>query len=120
MIRSAVQCAAQEGRLLCFDETSNYHLQLAVEEATSNAVTHFSGILGEEERIHLEFFVEEFEKIGFSFAGVMPHIHNGSDRITLQWLDVRLDMAAIRTYGDKTKEVFDYIKTELERVKSLQ
>ncbi|MBI9112756.1 ATP-binding protein [Maridesulfovibrio ferrireducens] len=66
------------------------------------------------------YLVEELEKKGFSFAGTMPHIHNGSDRITLQWLNVRLDMDAIRTYGDKTKKVFNYIKAELERIKSLQ
>lgn len=63
--------------------------------------------------------VEELEKKGFSFSGVMPHIHGGSDRITLQWVDVRLDMDAIRIYGDKTRKIFNYVKAELERVNEL-
>lgn len=65
------------------------------------------------------YLVGELEKIGFSFSGVMPHIHNGGDRITLQWLNVKLDMDAIRVYGDKTRKVFDYIKSELKRVKNI-
>ncbi len=63
--------------------------------------------------------VEELEKLGFSFAGVMPHIHDGRDRITLQWVSLKLDMDAIRIYGDKARTIFNYVTAELERVKHL-
>ncbi|CCO24451.1 ATP-binding protein [Maridesulfovibrio hydrothermalis] len=62
------------------------------------------------------YLVEQLEKRGFSFAGIMPHIHNGDDRIILQWVDVPLDMDAIHVYGDRARRLFSYIKDELKRV----
>jgi len=59
MVRTAVESAGQIGRLLSFDNADIYHLEVAVEEAFCNAVDHFSGPVQEDERIHLEFFVEE-------------------------------------------------------------
>ncbi|WP_319541392.1 ATP-binding protein [uncultured Pseudodesulfovibrio sp.] len=63
--------------------------------------------------------VEECEKMGFSFAGIMPHIHDGDDRILMQYIDVRLDLDAIRVYGDMSRKLFAYIKEEQLRVKDL-
>jgi anti-sigma regulatory factor (Ser/Thr protein kinase) len=62
--------------------------------------------------------VEKLEEEGFSFAGVMPHIHDGHDRITLQWINTPIDLDAIKIYGDKGRELFDYVKMELMRVKN--
>ena len=63
--------------------------------------------------------VEACERMGFFFAGVMPHIHGGQDRILLQFLDINLDMEAIRVYGDMTRKLFAYIREERRRVGSL-
>nr|WP_321260039.1 GNAT family N-acetyltransferase [uncultured Pseudodesulfovibrio sp.] len=63
--------------------------------------------------------VEECEQMGFSFAGIMPHIHDGDDRIIMQYVDVPLNMEAIRVYGDMSRELFSYITEEQQRVQSL-
>ncbi|WP_319760481.1 hypothetical protein [Maridesulfovibrio sp.] len=61
--------------------------------------------------------VEQLEKVGFSFSGIMPHIHDGHDRITLQWINKTIDLEAIKVYGDNGRKIFDYVKSELKRVK---
>jgi hypothetical protein len=62
--------------------------------------------------------VEACENMGFFFAGLMPHIHDGQDRILLQFIDIPLNMEAIRVYGDMTRKLFDYILAEQKRVTS--
>jgi anti-sigma regulatory factor (Ser/Thr protein kinase) len=56
------------------------------------------------------------ERMGFFFIGLMPHIHDGQDRILLQVLDIPLNMDSIRVYGDMTRKLFDYIRNERKRV----
>lgn len=63
--------------------------------------------------------VEQCEAMGFFFAGVMPHIHDGSDRILLQYVDIPLDMDAIRVYGDMTRSLKEYVMEEQRRVRGV-
>jgi hypothetical protein len=44
---------------------------------------------------------EACEKLGLSFAGVMPLICAGTDVLVMQWVGVPLDMDAIRIHGDR-------------------
>jgi len=60
--------------------------------------------------------MEQCERMGFSFAGVMPHIHDGDDRLLMQYIDIPLNLDAIRMYGDMSRKLFDYIKDEQKRV----
>jgi anti-sigma regulatory factor (Ser/Thr protein kinase)/RimJ/RimL family protein N-acetyltransferase len=62
--------------------------------------------------------VEACERMGFFFAGLMPHIHGGQDRILLQYIDIPLDLEAVRVYGDMTRKLFGYIRDERLRVAS--
>ena len=59
------------------------------------------------------------ERMGFFFAGVMPHIHDGGDRLLMQYMDIPLDFGAIRVFGDMTAKLFDYVKRERQRVLEL-
>ncbi len=54
--------------------------------------------------------VKRFEEKGFFFAGIMPHIHNGDDRIILQKTNIKLDLDKIKVYGEKSRKLFDYIR----------
>jgi hypothetical protein len=56
------------------------------------------------------FIVEECEKIGLSFAGVIPMILHGKDAIIMQWVGIPLDMDAIKIFGDKGRKLFAYVK----------
>ncbi|NJB69278.1 anti-sigma regulatory factor (Ser/Thr protein kinase) [Desulfobaculum xiamenense] len=56
--------------------------------------------------------VEQCEAMGFFFSGVMPHIHGGEDRILLQFVDIPINLDAIKVYGDMTRTLFDYITRE--------
>ncbi|WP_319582702.1 ATP-binding protein [uncultured Pseudodesulfovibrio sp.] len=58
------------------------------------------------------------EDMGFFFAGLMPHIHDGQDRILMQFIDIPLNLDAVRVYGDMTRKLFDYIRSEQKRVAS--
>ncbi|NDV19935.1 hypothetical protein GO013_10930 [Pseudodesulfovibrio sp. JC047] len=60
--------------------------------------------------------VADCEDLGFSFAGIMPHVHDGDDRILMQRVHIELDMDAIKVYGDMSKTLFSYIRKERERV----
>ena len=64
--------------------------------------------------------VEECEAMGFFFAGIMPHIHDGQDRILMQCVDTPLNTDAIRVYGDMSRTLFSYILDEQERVRALR
>jgi anti-sigma regulatory factor (Ser/Thr protein kinase) len=66
------------------------------------------------------FLVEQCEKMGFSFAGVMPHIHDGQDRVLLQLVDIPIDFDAIRIYGDMSRQLKSYVMSEHERVRNLR
>ena len=54
------------------------------------------------------------EKLGFTFAGIMPHIQNGQDRILMQKLNIDIDPAKIRVYSENSRELLDYILNEIE------
>jgi len=58
-------------------------------------------------------FVEEAEALGFSFCGVMPHIHNGDDRMILQYVMLDVDMDQIRVHSDQGRRLKDYVATQL-------
>ena len=60
--------------------------------------------------------VGQCERMGFFFAGVMPHIHDGADRILMQYVDIPLDFGAIKVFGDMTARLYDYIRKEQRRV----
>ncbi|MCK5687485.1 ATP-binding protein [bacterium] len=62
------------------------------------------------------YLVEKCENLGFSFAGIMPHIHDGDDRFLMQNVSIPLDLEKIRVYGDMGRELFDYIKMEIKRI----
>lgn len=58
--------------------------------------------------------VDACEELGCSFAGVMPHIHGGGDRMLLQRVDIPLDLDAVKVYGDRGRKLFSYIRRGLE------
>lgn len=60
--------------------------------------------------------VEACEHMGFFFAGLMPHIHDGDDRIILQWLALDLDEGMIRMHGDRIRHLCRYVFQERKRV----
>ncbi|XXJ17972.1 GNAT family N-acetyltransferase [Desulfovibrio caledoniensis] len=62
--------------------------------------------------------VRACEAMGFFFCGLMPHIHDGQDRILLQFIDIPLNLEAVRVYGDMTRKLFGYIRAERNRVAS--
>ena len=62
------------------------------------------------------YLMEQCERMGFFFSGIMPHIHDGDDRILMQYLAVPLDLDAVRVYGDMTRKLFDHVKAEQQRV----
>lgn len=64
---------------------------------------------------HLPALFAECEALGLSFAGVMPHIHFGEDRILMQWVGIPLDMEAIHVHGDRSRKLFAYVRTCLGR-----
>jgi len=47
--------------------------------------------------------------MGLSFAGIMPHIHNGEDRMLMQYINIPIEPDTIKVYGDMTKRLADYI-----------
>ncbi len=57
------------------------------------------------------------EDLGFSFAGVMPHIHDHGDRLLMQRVDIPLDTGAIRVYGDMSRKLLDHVLNDAERVR---
>lgn len=64
--------------------------------------------------------VEQCEAMGLSFCGVMPHIHDGGDRLLLQYVDTPIDVSAIRVYGDMSRDLLAYVKAEYERASALR
>jgi len=60
--------------------------------------------------------VEQFEGMGLSFAGIMPHIHDGQDRLLMQTINIPFDPDAIKVYGTMTQKLFDYILKEQDRL----
>ena len=60
--------------------------------------------------------VEQCEQIGFSFAGIMPHIHVGDDRIIMQCIYTPINIEAIRLYGEESRKLFSYILKEQHRL----
>jgi anti-sigma regulatory factor (Ser/Thr protein kinase) len=65
------------------------------------------------------YLVEQCERLGFSFAGIMPHIHDGDDRILMQHVSIPLDPEKIRLYGDMSRKLFSYILEEKGRIEDL-
>lgn len=62
------------------------------------------------------YLVEQCEKLGLSFAGIMPHIHDGDDRILMQCISIPLDTDKIRVYGEKSTKLLSYIIKEQNRI----
>lgn len=59
--------------------------------------------------------VDECEKLGFFFAGVMPHIHGGDDRIIMQYLGITLDYSNIKVYGKRSAQLLAYVVEQHEK-----
>lgn len=55
------------------------------------------------------------EEAGYSFAGIMPHVHAGSDRLIMQQLNIALDLDKVLAYGDEGQELSAYVRSELEK-----
>jgi len=55
----------------------------------------------------------EIEKVGFVFCGVMPHIHNGDDRLILQYVMTAVEADQIRVYGDHARRLKDYVVEQM-------
>ncbi|WDP91484.1 MAG: GNAT family N-acetyltransferase [Desulfobacter sp.] len=68
------------------------------------------------ESCHLCWLVEQLEKEGFGFAGIMPHIHDGGDRLLMQYLSFQVNPSSIKLYGAMPQKLFNYILTEQGRV----
>ena len=66
---------------------------------------------------HAPHLINKCENAGFFFAGIMPHIHNGDDRIILQSININLDYSKIKVYGKKSAELLEYIITEKNNLK---
>lgn len=118
MVRTAVECAGQVAETLSFDRSEAAGVELAVEEAFCNAVDHFSGIAGEDERIHLEFYVEgdslviSIREKGIPFDRTqakrfMPSDPESADRPGLGSLLMHqpMDSVELFVHGRKGKEV---------------
>jgi hypothetical protein len=65
---------------------------------------------------HTPMLSEACERMGFSFSGIMPHIHDGDDRLLLQFVDIELNFDAIRVYGDMSRRLKRYVEDDLRRV----
>ncbi|MCJ2165128.1 MULTISPECIES: GNAT family N-acetyltransferase [unclassified Pseudodesulfovibrio] len=63
---------------------------------------------------------EECERLGFFFAGIIPRIHDGQDRLLMQYVDIPLNTDAIRVYGDLSRKLLSYILSEQERIRKLR
>lgn len=56
------------------------------------------------------YLVSEFEKLGFFFAGIMPHTRIG-DALYLQYLNnVAVDYGSIKVDSDMARRVLDYVR----------
>ncbi len=60
--------------------------------------------------------MEQVEREKFFFAGIAPSLLNGKDAIRFEYLNGTIDSSKINIYGEKSKEVFEYILNEKERV----
>ncbi len=65
------------------------------------------------------YIADQSEKLGFSFAGVMPHIHNNDDRFIMQWVNIDVDYSKIKVFGKRSAELLAYITTERDRITQL-
>ena len=57
--------------------------------------------------------VEAAEAEGFSFAGIIPYLHRGEDRLVLHKLNTDIDLEKVRVYGDRSRQLLDYVAAEL-------
>jgi anti-sigma regulatory factor (Ser/Thr protein kinase) len=55
--------------------------------------------------------VDACERLGLSFAGIIPLLCAGEDVLQMQWVGAPLDMDGIRIHGDRGRRVFDYVRT---------
>ncbi len=65
------------------------------------------------------YIAEHSEKLGFSFAGIMPHIHNDDDRFIMQWVNIDVDYSKIKVFGKRSAELLAYITAERDRIAQL-
>ncbi len=64
------------------------------------------------ENPHTEKFAEEFEGLGFFFAGILPCGLNGYDALILQYLNnVNIDADRINLFSEDSREILEYIKS---------
>lgn len=62
--------------------------------------------------------VEDIEKLGFFFCGIAPSFLNGKDVIRFEYLNTMIDTKKIKVESDIAKELFEYVKNEMQRVLS--
>jgi hypothetical protein len=51
------------------------------------------------------------EKVGLSFAGIVPGHFGGTDALVLQWVGVPLDANAVKIQDARVKKLFEYVRT---------
>ena len=70
------------------------------------------------EHATIDELVEDIEKLGFFFCGITPSFLNGKDVIRFEYLNTMIDTAKIKVESDIAKELFEYVKNEMQRVVS--
>lgn len=61
-----------------------------------------------------EKLAEEFENMGFLFAGILPRGLNGRDALILQYLNnIKIDTGRINLFSEDGREILDHIKNSM-------
>ena len=68
------------------------------------------------EHATIDELVEDIEKLGFFFCGITPSFLNGKDVIRFEYLNTMIDTAKIKVESDIAKELFEYVKNQMQRV----
>ncbi len=70
------------------------------------------------ERAVIDRLVEDVQKIGFFFCGVVPSFLEGEDALRFEYLNTKISLDNIEIEGEDAKELVRYINTQRQRVMS--
>lgn len=62
---------------------------------------------------HTPWLAEEASKMGFGFAGVLPHIDNGNDALIMQRPLHEVEYDVIRVYGERRIRLCEYVRSTM-------
>lgn len=111
--------------LHCARNTTTNTVEIVVESYGATVVADIAGILRDLKldrfdsaclRLDLEHpltssLAEEFERLGFFFAGVLPYGHSGKDCLILQYLNnLRIDYSKVRIHSERGQELLQYVE----------